>query len=215
VRYYQFLKRYDELYRGNRSHSEAVLVYPRKTVHEGDVAAVAKFKEVGKDLLNRHVLFDVLPDDLPHDPLEPRKLGPPVSPRLLVRPTAESPLAVLPKDRSIFTAPQTVRVSASRPAKGARDEITLHFVNYNRHEPAEPKSAGSGIVDEKPIAARGVAADLLLPPATRAVKVLAISPEWPEPVECKIVNGGGRVKFEMPEFLVYGVARVMLAEQKP
>jgi hypothetical protein len=132
-----------------------------------------------------------------------------------VRPTAESPLGVLPKDRSTFTAPQTVRVSASRPAKEPRGEITLHFVNYNRQEPAEPKSAGRGIVDERPIAARGVAADLRLPHATRATKVLAFSPESPEPVECKFTSSGRRVKFEMPEFLVYGVARVMLVEARP
>ncbi len=106
VRYYQFLKRYDDLYRANRSHAEAVLLYPRKAVHEGDVAAVAKFKEVGKKLLDDHVLFDVLPDDLPGDPLERRPGGPPVSPRLLVQPRAKSPLAVLPKDRSTFTAPR-------------------------------------------------------------------------------------------------------------
>ncbi len=52
-----------------------------------------------------------------------------------------------------------VRVSASRPAKNARGEITLHFVNYT--------------------------------------------------------SSAGRAKFEMPEFLVYGVARVMLAAEKP
>ncbi len=108
-----------------------------------------------------------------------------------------------------------MRVSASRPAKDPHSELTLHFVNYNRQEPAERKSAGSGIVDEKPIAARGVTADVRLPSATRAAKVLAISPESSGAVELKFSSGGGRVKFEMPEFLVYGVARIMLAEEKP
>jgi hypothetical protein len=153
----------------------------------------------------------VTPDDL----VEPRPGSPPALDRPFVRPTADDPLAVLPADRSTFTAPQTVRVSASRPAKNERDEITLHFVNYNREEPAQKRSAGRGIVDEKPIAVRGVVADLRLPPGTRAMKVLAFSPESPEPVECKLKSGGGRVRFEMPEFLVYGVARVMLAEEKP
>ena len=54
---------------------------------------------------------------------------------------------------SRFEAPKTVRVSASRPAAGG--ELTVHFVNYNRQEPKEPRSAGSGIADEKPLAGRG------------------------------------------------------------
>src|SRR5262249_17795656 len=63
VRYYNFLEKHDALYRGSRPHAEAVLLYPRSRVHEGDLEAVAKFKEWGKQLLDRHVLFDVRPDD--------------------------------------------------------------------------------------------------------------------------------------------------------
>src|SRR5262249_18083327 len=37
VRYYRFLGKYDALYRGNRSHAEVLLLYPRLRVHEGDV----------------------------------------------------------------------------------------------------------------------------------------------------------------------------------
>jgi hypothetical protein len=62
---------------------------------------------------------------------------------------------------SRFHAPATVRVSASRPADGK--ELTLHFVNYNREEPADKKSAGKTIRDERPIATKPFAADLLLP----------------------------------------------------
>src|SRR5262245_13739370 len=81
VRYYQFLKRYDDLYRANRPHGEAVLLYPRAAVHAGDLTGLAKFKQVGKELLDKHVLFDVAPDDL----VEPRRGSPP-SAKLLVRP---------------------------------------------------------------------------------------------------------------------------------
>jgi len=217
VRYYQFLKRYDALYRGSRSRADAVLIYPRTAVHAGDVAAVARFKQIGKELLDRHVLFDVAPDDLIDRPGSP-----PNGYRVTIRATAEKPLANLPDDLSRFRAPKTVRVSASVPASAAGgdsdrrlSELTLHFVNYNRTEPAQRRSPGSGIVDEKPIAARGVKADLPISPGQRVTKVVAISPESPEPVECKFTVSGSRLKFEMPEFLVYGVARVLFEQVKP
>ena len=63
VRYYRFLEKNDASYRGNRSHAEVLLLYPRTKVHEGDVAAVEEFKKLGKKLLDQHVLFDILPDD--------------------------------------------------------------------------------------------------------------------------------------------------------
>ena len=40
VRYYQFLKKFDSVFRGNRSHAEAALVFPRSRVHAGDVESV-------------------------------------------------------------------------------------------------------------------------------------------------------------------------------
>src|SRR5688572_21674053 len=63
ARYYNFLRRNETLYRANRPHAEVLLLFPRSRVHEGDVTAVARFKELGKRLLDTHVLFDVLPDD--------------------------------------------------------------------------------------------------------------------------------------------------------
>src|SRR5262249_24451407 len=151
------------------------------------------FKQIGKELLDRHVLFDITADDL----VEPRA-DTPASQRPFLRPLIEKPLSALPADRSTFTALQTVRVSASRPAKNDRKEITLHFVNYNRDEPAQKHSAGTGIIDEKPIAARGVAAVLRLPAGMRVAKVVAVSPESPEPKECKFTLATGRVRFELP-----------------
>src|SRR6185436_339189 len=63
VRYYQFLRRHDPLYRANRPHAEVALLFPRSGVHRGDAAAVASFREVGRALLDAHALFDVWPDD--------------------------------------------------------------------------------------------------------------------------------------------------------
>ena len=53
VRYYGFLRENDALYHANRSHAEVVLLYPRRKVHEGDVAAVEAFKRLGRGLLDR------------------------------------------------------------------------------------------------------------------------------------------------------------------
>src|SRR5690606_28087088 len=63
ARYYGFMRRYDELYKGNRSHAEAVLLFPRSKVHQGNVAPMADFRSLGAKLLEAHVLFDILPDD--------------------------------------------------------------------------------------------------------------------------------------------------------
>ena len=64
VRYYQFLRRHDSIYRGNLPHSEVALLFPRRQVHKAEVAAVESFRKIGQALLDAHVLFDVWPDDL-------------------------------------------------------------------------------------------------------------------------------------------------------
>jgi len=202
VRYYNFMERYDSSYRGNKSHAETVLLFPRSKVHAGDVEAVAAFKEAGLQLLNEHVLFDVLPDEL----ATPERLA---GYRQVVKGKE------LPKSReqlSRFTAPATVRVSASRPKEG--NELTLHFVNYNRTEPAKKRSPGGGLVDEKPIAVADVQADVVIPAGFRVVKVQALSPEEPDGVAVKAESANGRVRFTMPKFLVYGVAGIELAPVK-
>lgn len=206
VRYYQFIKRHELLFRGNRPHAEAELLFPRSRVHQGDVAAVDEFKKLGKQLLNDHVLFDIRPDDVAvvagagpyflryNDPKLPIELQSPGGPF------------------SRFDAPATVRVSASRPATGI--EIALHFVNYNRTEPPEKRSAGGGAADEKPIAVGDIACDVQLPNQTGVSRLTVMTPEEPEPVELKYETSGGRLRFTLPGFLVYRVARLELAETK-
>lgn len=192
TRYYQFLKRYDEIYRGNKSYAERTLVYPRTAVIRGDLAPVEAFRQEGKKLLDEHVLFDVVSDEIGG-----------------AKPQAEMP--------SRFDAPMTVRISASRPDKG--NEFDIHFVNYNREEPpkdaAGNPSAGSGIVDEKPIAAKPIVADVALPSGAEVLSVDAISPENPEPQKISFTSEQGRLRFTQPEFLVYSVARIKLKEAKP
>jgi hypothetical protein len=213
VRYYQFLKRYDSLYHANRPYAEAVLLYPRRQVHQGKVEPVETFRQMGKALLEAHVLFDVLPDDL-------------ATPDRLAHYghvfTTDAPeqgrqggvaLPARSFDRlSRFEAPFTVRVSASRPAKG--NELTIHFVNYHREEPPRQAngdpSPGGGIRDEKPLPARDVHAEVVVPTGFYVATIEALSPEQPDPVTLEVRPLDGRIGFTMPEFLVYGVARVHL-----
>jgi dienelactone hydrolase len=198
VRYYHFLEKNDAVFRGNRSHAEVLLLYPRSKVHEGDVAAVEAFRKLGRQLLDQHVLFDVVPDDRLTAARRARY-------RAILDPTKP---ARLPAALSRFEAPATVRVAASRQATG--QELTLHFVNYNRQEPAAKRSPGTGIQDEKPLAVEGVAVDLELPPGANVSRVLGSSPESPDAVEVKFTVRKGRVQFAMPKFLVYSLARVRL-----
>ena len=199
VRYYQFMAKYDDLYRGNTSHAEVLLLFPRTAVHAGDVEAVADFRGRGQKALDSHALFGVLPDDL---------LTPATREKYKVFIEVTSHVIVVSGGLSAFTAPKTVRVSASKPAKGG--EVTLHFVNYNRTEPKEPRSPGGGIKDEKPIAAEGVKADFVLPKDAKVKKVIVATPEEPDGVEVKFEVKDGRVKFDVPKFLVYAIARVVL-----
>ncbi len=202
VRYYGFLRANDALYRASQPHAEAVLLYPRRAVHEGDVAALGRFKRLGRRLLDRHVLFDVLPDDL----ATTERLS---GYRKVIAYTDGEAADLDGPDFSRFEAPATVRVSASRPAVDG--ELDIHFVNYDRTEPAVKRGAGSGIADERPRPVSGIRGDFRLLPGTRADAVIALSPEYPGPQKVPFESAGDRVRFTMPEFLVYGVARVRLA----
>ncbi len=201
ARYYNFLHRYDAVYRANRSHAEVLLVFPRSRVHEGDLAALATFKQLGRRLLEEHRLFDVLPDDL----ATAERRG---AYKHVIEPVADGDESLDAASLSQFTAPKTVRVSASRPQAG--QELTLHLVNYNRHEPPSKRSPGSGIADEKPIAMRGIKVDQVLPEGFRAASAEFSSPETPEPQRLEMEQTAGRVQFDVPELLIYGIVRVAL-----
>jgi hypothetical protein len=206
VRYYRFMHDLDEVYRGNRSHAEVCLLYPRSHVHKNaDVAAVAKFKQVGERLLDEHVLFDVRPDDLPHP--APGQYAAVIDPTQV---ELEALSSILPKVRTVTTAPWTVRLSASRPASG-ENEIDLHLVNYNRMEQnteKNPKNAGRGALDEKPLMAPAVPINFIVPEGMTLTTATAYSPDWPEPrtVPLRVTKNIARVT--VPEFWVYAVVRL-------
>jgi len=202
VQYYQFLKRYNDLYHANRSHAEVLLLFPRQGVHQGDVAAVAKFREIGGRMLDNHVLFDILPDDLLTEETSARYAAVVSTEQPTIPPDVQ-------KQLSRFKAPPAVRVSASTPAQG--HEITLHLVNYNREEPPPRNgkpSAGRGIVDEKPIGLKQVAVDLALPSGLKVLGVECISPEEPQAKQVEHRFQKGRLTFHTPPMLVYSVIRI-------
>ena len=201
VRYYRFLDKHDSVFRGNRSHAEVLLLYPRSRVQQGDMAALEDFRKLGKKLLDQHVLFDIVPDD---------RLTPSRRARyraVLGVKDAEK----FPARLSAFEAPATVRVSASRSKVG--NEVTLHFVNYDREEPKTKRSPGAGIKDDKPIAAEKVAVDFALPKGMKVASVRIATPESADEVEVRHSVAQGRVRFTVPKFLVYALARVRLERE--
>lgn len=209
-KYYQFMKKHDDLYNANRSHAEAVVLFPRTQVFEGNVAAVDDFKVNADALLDAHVLFDVRSDEAAH--ADAVKQYP-----LVVR-NADDVKKVLAAERSQFKAPDTVRVSISKPDNRVRanksPEMAVHFVNYNREEPPRGRdgkpSPGGGIKDEKPIACGDVDCDVILPKGADVREVVALSPEEESGTTVKFEVKGGRVKFTAPGFLVYRVVRIVL-----
>jgi hypothetical protein len=202
VRYYSFLRRHETLYRANRSYGEALLLFPRTHVHQGDVAAVSRFKEAGKRLLDDHVLFEVLPDDLAAAARLPHQL--------IIDASGSPDTAERSPGLSRFAAPKTVRISASRPVTA--NEVTLHFVNYNREEPTDKKNRGKGIADEKPIPAPAFNVDFKLPNKFNAARVEFLTPEEEKDQKLEFKQEGDRLRFRIPQFLVYGVARVYLSD---
>jgi hypothetical protein len=200
ARFFRFMKRHDAVYHASRMAGEAVLLHPRSHLQQGRFTDVmAGFHAVGERLLNDHVLFDVLPDDrAAGDVLKRYRRVFTVSSLPEISPDSYQGL-------SRFTAPETVRVSASRPERGAFWD--LHFVNYAR---AEPKQKTGLIADENPIPVNGVAGDLTPPPGSSIAKIEWMTPEAPDPRELPLETAGGRTRFRAPEFLVYGVARVHL-----
>ena len=196
TQYYNFIRRHDRIYRYNQPAAESVLLFPRQAVHAGKVAEVQKFLKLGDELLDQHVLFDILPDDLATE----AALG---EYKTVYRVDKSKPAA---SARFKITAPKTTRASLSRPAKG--DALHLHFVNYNRTEPKNARSAGGGIHDENPISVKGIHCSMALPEGKKIKNIKFFTPEKSIAMDLIIVTKENRIEFTLPEFLVYGVVEI-------
>jgi hypothetical protein len=207
VRYYGFLRKHEDLYRANRPYAEVLLLFPRTRVHEGDLAALARFKEIGRSLLNRHVLFDVLPDD---QASAARSRYETIFDPSQAATTVSSVTNKLLSSLSRFDAPSTVRVSASRSSVAG--EIALHFVNYNWQEPTDKNQRGFKY--ENPISAPASEIDLHLPRDFKAKQIAFLTPEQEQPSPLDFKQTGTRLRLRVPEFLVYGVVRIQPSNSK-
>ena len=160
---------------------------------------VKQFLKLGDSLLNRHVLFDVLPDDL----ATPEILN---AYQAVYRVGTQEPK---PVNRFVIEAPPTVRASLSRAAKGK--SLHLHLVNYNRTEPKKPKSAGRGIQDEKPIQAENIRITFRLPEGSNLRAVDFLSPENNSKIAVQVTRlGSGKFQMTVPPFLVYAVLELAI-----
>jgi hypothetical protein len=163
------------------------------------VEPVKKFLKLGDSLLNRHVLFDVLPDDL----ATPESL---TAYRAVYRVGEKEPK---PVNRFEIEAPATVRASLSQPAKGK--SLHLHLVNYNRTEPKKPKSAGRGIQDEKPIQAENIRITFRLPEGADLKQVNFLTPENNLKIVLQATRlDSGKFQITIPPFLVYAVLELAI-----
>ena len=108
--------------------------------------------------------------------------------------------------RVIFMGTPEFAVPTLAEILGAGHQVVAAYT-----QPA--RSAGRGIVDEKPIAVEPFAIDLLLPEGTKAVDVESMTPEDPEPATVKFDTANGRLRFQSPGFLVYRVVRIRLQAQ--
>ena len=199
--YYQFLERNDNLFRANSSYAEVLLLYPRKAIWQGKLEPLKAFQKLGRQMLDKHILFDILPDDLATPEIQTKY-------QATLNPAKDSVPSITSLSR--FDAPNTLRVSASRPSE--KKEINLHFVNYDRDE--LPKRAngkpnhGRGPADERSKPVSEVSVSFALPQNYEVSKVEILSPEYDRPAHPKFKMAEGRISFTLPKFLVYAVARL-------
>src|SRR5205814_1743135 len=64
-RWFGFLKQHEELYHPAETLAEVGLVFPRRALHAGDASPLEYVEAAGRTLTREHLLFDILPDDMP------------------------------------------------------------------------------------------------------------------------------------------------------
>lgn len=204
AQYYQFLKKHDAIYRANDSHAEVALLFPRTFIHAGNVDPIDQFREIGTSLLDAHVLFDVIPDDVATDRLLSRYS------HVVSAGNPDTQSVISSSQRSRFDLPYSVRVSASRPANG--EGLSIHLVNYNRDEPPKSRngkpSGGRGISDEKPIPVPASRVHIRIPADQTVSTVSFLTPETETPQRLESRIELGVLHVTLPEFLVYGVLHI-------
>ncbi len=210
AQYYQFLEEHHRIFHANQSLAEVALLFPRKAIHRGELESLERFKKKGRSLLDQHILFDVVPDDI----LDESDMSQYVA---VIDPSEKG--ADLPNEKlSSISAGPFVRASVSRPSGGG--EIDLHLVNYNRKELPPHKNGrpnhGRGPGDENPIAADPVSVSYRWTNDDgKVVESVELNTPEGEPLTIPFELKGERVIFEVPSFSVYAIARMKLAHSAP
>lgn len=227
AQYFRFLARHEEYYHPVESYAEVALIWPRRSVHRGDLSAIPAFKSLGEVLTKQRILYDVLLDEnvcaerlakyrLVIDPgsrLEEgqreavedfiRGGGALIGPKGEEPPAADRLLSYLHQAKPPFStldAPDNVLLTAFRQP----GRIIVHLVNYKRDEEgAEGKSGAEG---EMPLPEENVKVLLNLPEGKQALSVTLFAPEPEEETELDFQQQGDKLIFTVPRILVYAVA---------
>jgi hypothetical protein len=231
--YFDFLREHEGLYRAAKSYAEVGVVFPRRSVHRGDVAGVAAFKRAGLRLSREHFLFDVVldtnvnatrlrryrallfPENTELTPSQSQaleaweKAGGELYPVPLEPEAALNALANDELPFSTITAPPTVLWTAWRHS--SRPQLVVHFVNYARDaEKAVDKTAAAA---ECPAPAGALSVRFVLPERATARSVTLLSPDAPgTKQEVSFEQVERTLNFRVEQVITYGLCVVDLGD---
>jgi len=120
IRSFDFLKKHDRYYRPADSLAEVALIFPQRALGAGDAAAVGYVEAAGRALIQRHVLFDVIPDELlGQTPLERYRVVTLAAPEYVQEPERTALARYVERGGKVVLTPVS-RADGERP--GARSE---------------------------------------------------------------------------------------------
>jgi hypothetical protein len=223
VKYAQFMHRNRALYDGATPVAEVGLILPRQTAWAGNPEPWNDFRATGQALANDQILFDVIADEniaperLKRYPAVLLPAGTDLSDSQKaaldafkasggkVIPSTEAAQIVSATKGTSIEAPWTVRASLFEQ----ENRCLLHLVNYDRDEVGTTKAdKAKKPENERPRAVKDIAVDLKLPADRKVTALKMHSPESATPLEIPFEQSAGRVKFRVPEVLVYGVVEL-------
>ena len=206
--------------------ADVLLVYPREAIQAGNRAAAEAFRDLGRALSERHIIFEVgvdgrldparlarsravlVPAPAQTDADLRARLAPlgTADPTRLYAATNDLPHWVEATQSNRFwrlEAPWTVKAMAWR----GRGRRLLHLVNYDRDEEAAaalPKKP----VAECPRPVTNLTCRVALAAGGRVSRIHVHTPEQRRPVRVRFTREAGAVAFQVPSFPVYGVVEI-------
>ena len=224
--YLRFPRDYAFLYKGLEPDADAALVYPRREIQSGNRLAAEQFRDAGRALSERQVVFEAVADGL----LDSNRLArfgavlvpaaaawdPPLRAALEAYANAGGAVHAVTAEtvpglaerlqaaaRWRIEAPWTVKAMAWR-GPGRR---VLHLVNYDRDEAAAARLPQNPAA-ECPVPVSNAVCRLVLPAGARVSRVVFYAPEADRPLKVSFHTDKDGVRFAVPPFEVYGVAEI-------